>query len=555
MQTQSISQNILAIQPQAASKASKAVETGFGQIMSKNTGSSEEGAESRFTAESPEKSRKVEVKETAPSREEFSKNRVSLKNEQKTVSDAVDPEPDAVEAKIVETLEDIFGMSAEDIIDILEQLGLVPMDLALMVVNNTAAPDVRLVNVDNIKAFIMEMHGVDDAGLFLVSDQMSGELTDVMNGIEDLFAQEFGMDTGQLTQQEQQLLRDFAAAMEQTPVSEEDVPDPVVQNPEAEVDVKAETNAKTEQPVPVNTEQPVAAEEVQPDRVSEQPEAKMPEKAATPVNMKEQDSVQRRVDDEGTKTVSEFVNGMDSNVGRDAAKQSTNVSAEDTKAAATGTVNDIPVVVEVSEESGSSNDAFQNSGEKLSDHMMANEGPVREHESPILSFVERLSESFEAVREGDSVAARPVTMEYIVEQVVNHVRIRVLPQTTSMELQLNPASLGRVNLNVTSQNGTATATLTVQNQVAKEALESQLTVLRENLESQGLKVDAVEVNVSEFGFKHPEDSNSSQSRQNRKSSQSRRFRFDSVEETEETEATAATTADRRDGSSVVDYTA
>ena len=159
------------------------------------------------------------------------------------------------------------------------------------------------------------------------------------------------------------------------------------------------------------------------------------------------------------------------------------------------------------------------------------------------------------IRYVTSGAARPVTMEYIVEQVVNHVRIRVLPQTTSMELQLNPASLGRVNLNVTSQNGTATATLTVQNQVAKEALESQLTVLRENLESQGLKVGAVEVNVSEFGFKHPEDSNSNQPRQNRKSSQSRKFRFDSVEETEETEATAATIADRRDGSSVVDYTA
>ena len=116
------------------------------------------------------------------------------------------------------------------------------------------------------------------------------------------------------------------------------------------------------------------------------------------------------------------------------------------------------------------------------------------HESPLNAFVERLSQSFEEVAQEEVIAPREM-MSNIVDQVVNHIRIRVLPQTTSMELQLNPESLGRVNLNVTSNNGLATATLTVQNEVAKEALESQLTVLRENLESHGLKVDSVEVNV------------------------------------------------------------
>lgn len=548
MQTQSISQNILAIQPQAASKASKAVETGFGQIMSNNTDRSRNDEGGRFTADSQDKGQRVEVKETASSREEFSQNRISLKSEPKTASDAGSPELDTVEARIVETLEDVFGMSKEDIIDILEQLGLVPMDLALMVVQNAAVTDVTLVNVDNIKAFIMEMHGIDDASLFLVSDQMSGELTDIMNGIQDIFAQEFGMDAGQLTQQEEQLLRDFAAAMEQenVPVSEG--------SDDAGQTVVTEPLLDAEQSVLANDEKSHIAGEVQPDTMAEQPKAEMPKKADTPVNVNEQELVQNNVDDETANTVGEFVNGMESNAGKDAVKQTAVDSADDAKATATG-VHDIPVVVEVSEESGSSNDAFQNGGQKLSDHAAVNDGRGRENDSPIMSFVDRLSESFETVRQGDSAAARPVTMEYIVEQVVNHVRIRVLPQTTSMELQLNPASLGRVNLNVTAQNGTATATLTVQNQVAKEALESQLTVLRENLESQGLKVDAVEVNVSEFGFKHPEDSNSNQPRQNRKSSQSRKFRFDSVEETEETEATAATIADRRDGSSVVDYTA
>lgn len=552
MQTQSISQNILAIQPQAAPKTSKAGETGFGQIMSKNADSSRDDTGSRFAADSPEQNQKVEVKETTPSREEFSQNRVTLKSKQEAVSEAGDPEPDLIEAKIVETLEDVFGISKEDIIDILEQLGLVPMDLALMVVQNAAVTDVRPLNIDNIKAFVMEMHGVDDAGLFLVSDQISGELTDIMNGIQDIFSREFGIDAGQLSQQEENLLRDFAAAMEQAKIPTGEVSDGAGQTVTTEAET--EVNPKTEQPVLTNQGKPDEAGEVQRNVLPEQPTAERPEKAEAPVNMKQPDPVSGHVDDREAITVGEFVNGMDSNAGKDAVKQSTPALADDSNTTETGVVNDIPVVVEVSEESGPSNDAFQSSGERLSDHVTVNDGRGRENESPILSFVDRLSESFEAVRREDSVAARPVTMEYIVEQVVNHVRIRVLPQTTSMELQLNPASLGRVNLNVTAQNGTATATLTVQNQVAKEALESQLTVLRENLENQGLKVDAVEVNVSEFGFKHPEDSNSNQPRQNRKSSQSRRFRFDSVEEAEEREADA-TMADRRDGSSVVDYTA
>jgi len=42
----------------------------------------------------------------------------------------------------------------------------------------------------------------------------------------------------------------------------------------------------------------------------------------------------------------------------------------------------------------------------------------------------------------------------------------------------------------------------VENQVAKEALESQMITLKETFAEQGLKVDAVEVTVSDFGLEH-----------------------------------------------------
>ena len=64
--------------------------------------------------------------------------------------------------------------------------------------------------------------------------------------------------------------------------------------------------------------------------------------------------------------------------------------------------------------------------------------------------------------------------------------------------------------------------------MAKEALESQLVVLRENLESQGLKVESVEVNVSNFGFKNQEDSNNHNFDQ--KKGSAKRFRVDAGEQ-------------------------
>ena len=88
----------------------------------------------------------------------------------------------------------------------------------------------------------------------------------------------------------------------------------------------------------------------------------------------------------------------------------------------------------------------------------------------------------------------------IADQILEKVRVVINPSHTSMELTLNPESLGKVNLNIVSRQGSMTAQFTVQNEVAKEAVESQITVLRENLEKQGIKVDAIEVTVSDFEF-------------------------------------------------------
>lgn len=92
-------------------------------------------------------------------------------------------------------------------------------------------------------------------------------------------------------------------------------------------------------------------------------------------------------------------------------------------------------------------------------------------------------------------------MREIVDQIVEQIKVVIKPETTSMELHLNPEQLGRVHLTVeASKSGEMTASFTVQNEAAKEAIESQIQILKESLDKQGIKVEAVEVTVSDFGF-------------------------------------------------------
>lgn len=104
----------------------------------------------------------------------------------------------------------------------------------------------------------------------------------------------------------------------------------------------------------------------------------------------------------------------------------------------------------------------------------------------------------------------------IANQVVEQIKVIIKPDQTSMEMNLNPESLGKVNLVVAEKNGLLTAQFTVQNEIAKEALESQMQTLKENFTNQGLKVDAVEVLVSNSPFS--QDNMSEGSKEQQKSS-------------------------------------
>ena len=96
----------------------------------------------------------------------------------------------------------------------------------------------------------------------------------------------------------------------------------------------------------------------------------------------------------------------------------------------------------------------------------------------------------------DNILTEDGIADKIIKQITDDIRLYAKADTTSLEIQLEPETLGKVGITVTSKAGTITAQLVVQNEVAKEAIESQMATLKESFASQDIKVDAVEVTIA-----------------------------------------------------------
>lgn len=90
--------------------------------------------------------------------------------------------------------------------------------------------------------------------------------------------------------------------------------------------------------------------------------------------------------------------------------------------------------------------------------------------------------------------------EDIMRQIMDHMRINLKPDMQTMELQLHPASLGNVQVQIGNKAGVITAQFVTQNDAVKAALEGQLIQLEQRFEEQGIKVQAIEVTVQTNSF-------------------------------------------------------
>ena len=148
----------------------------------------------------------------------------------------------------------------------------------------------------------------------------------------------------------------------------------------------------------------------------------------------------------------------------------------------------------------------------------------------------------------------------IVKQVSEQIHRSINADTTTMEMQLNPERLGKVYFSVVSKAGVMTATFQVQSEEAKQALESQMITLKENLEAKNLKVESVDVQISDFSFEHSKESEGQEQGDFTKQ-EKRRFRYDAdiADDSEESEQMISAEQMRRqvmvDNGGSIDYTA
>lgn len=155
-----------------------------------------------------------------------------------------------------------------------------------------------------------------------------------------------------------------------------------------------------------------------------------------------------------------------------------------------------------------------------------------------INVTQNIAESFAAAFDSSSSQINPAD---VVRQVVDSIRLTATQGLQSMEIQLTPENLGKVNILVSVREGVVTAQLNVQNEQVKKALENQLLTLKENFENQGIKVETVEITVHTNAFESNQNF-SEQKEQSHKAGGTRKINlddlnFDEEENSEEQERT------------------
>lgn len=171
-------------------------------------------------------------------------------------------------------------------------------------------------------------------------------------------------------------------------------------------------------------------------------------------------------------------------------------------------------------------------------------------ENPILQSI---NESFNNVNEMTSTEETQISGRQIIEQIVEQVKVEMNQNTSSLELQLYPEHLGKIQIQVVSKDGVMTARIAAETETARQAIENGLSNLKDAMEQQDLKVDAIEVMVSTTGFgKSDEEQNMEQQQKSSKSG--RHINLSDIEDEDNLEDTAEMEKMRAVGSSV-SYTA
>jgi len=165
------------------------------------------------------------------------------------------------------------------------------------------------------------------------------------------------------------------------------------------------------------------------------------------------------------------------------------------KADANGNIKTTDDVVEINTESVV---AVETQTESKQSGNQSSERSFDNHEAILNDLLQNRVSTVEAKFE-PIILETPNTAE-IINQILSFMKIKLTPEVNTLEMQLHPASLGTVGVKIASNAGVITAQFTAQNETVRAAIESQIVELKENMRLQGIKVEAIEVNVESQAF-------------------------------------------------------
>lgn len=402
-------------------------------------------------------------------------------------------------SKVREVLQDGFSMTEEELLSALEQLGFTMADF---------------MNPDTLNACIQTLSGAQDSMALLVDEQLYTTCTQVQKEVMALM--EVFDEEVQLTPEEMELVLSKLEEMQQAG-SMDEMQSEILPEDVTEFEVLT------------------AAADQKSAELVEKP-AELVEKSAEPMEK------------EAEPVVFERESVADATVSRNQAEPKTH-RVEESKDEPKVTLEK-PAVENLRENRRESSLLQQN----LSDNANQNQ-PGMQLAEPTVENV------FDADAAVTPFTTYDGSYESIIRQVAEQIHVQVTADTSSMEMQLNPESLGRLTLSVELKQGMLTAKFIAENEQVKEAIENQAAVLREDLDRQGVKVEAIEVAVETHEFERNLEQGQQQSQaeeearneQNRRSSR-RNLNLDILEEEEElTEAEDLAAKIMRENGNTMDY--
>lgn len=343
--------------------------------------------------------------------------------------------------KATEAVAEELGVTEEEVRAAMESLGITVLDLA---------------NPAKLASLIMEVTGSEDISSLLVNE-----------GFQELIGELGGLS--------QELMSQLNLAPEEMEQVKGQLEAMLVESPEA--------------PLPEELEQQASQPETAEGELAEAPaeEAGRPEAEVlkTPV---EAAAAEQKVQDPNTQVKAEQADAVENP--EDAQEGPNKLAAAEADAQQQ----------ETPEENSGEGDSQKSLSELAQDPKADKAESRTEHHQVSYQTTAQTVNQGQAVEVTQTVVQVKVDVEEIMRQVSHMTRVMVSQAESSIEMQLNPANLGKVYLQVVSRQGVITAQIAAQNEAVKEALENQVALLKENMNQQGMKVEAIEVTIASHEF-------------------------------------------------------